>query len=127
MKDNLMQEIREIFTQSKTWVELQVEYAKLTAAEKVTIMTSTAVLGAVCMLIGMVIVFLLSFSLVDLFKLFMAPALAYLSVSGILALLIVLLYVCRRPLIFNPIARYMTRLLLSGYSSPAEEEDQEKK
>lgn len=114
MKENITSEIKEIFSQSKTWLELQVEYTKLTAAEKFTIMTSTFVLGAICMLLGMVVVFLLSFSLVDVFKLIMSPALAYLTVSGILIVLIVLIYIFRRPMLFNPIARYMTRLLLAS-------------
>lgn len=114
MKESLTKEIGEIFTQSRRWAELQIEYTKLTAAEKATIMTSTFVVGAICGLLGMVVVILLSLSLTDLFKMIMAPALAYLTVSGILILLIILLYVFRQPVIYNPIARYMTRLLLTG-------------
>ncbi|MBD5306667.1 MAG: phage holin family protein [Bacteroides sp.] len=113
MKQTITQEIREIFRESKTWVELQIEFTKLTAAEKFTLLTSTFVVGAICMMLGMVVVFLLSFSLVDLFKMMMAPALAYLTVSGILILLIALIYLFRRVIIFNPIAKYITRLLLS--------------
>lgn len=114
MKRNITDEIKEMFIQSRSWIELEVEYTKLTAAEKVIIMTSTFVLSAIIMLISMIVVFLLSFSLVDLFKLMMAPALAYLTVSGILILLAIGIYLLRAPLLFNPISRYMTRLLLSG-------------
>lgn len=113
MKESFTRELGEIFSQGRRWAELQVEYTKLTAAEKVTIMTSTFVVGAICMLMGMVVVILLSLSLTDVFKMIMAPALAYLTVSGILILLIILIYVFRGPLIYNPMARYMTRLLLS--------------
>lgn len=112
MKESLTQEIRDIFSQSRRWVELQVEYTRLTATEKVIIMTSAFVVSAICMLLGMVVVILLSMSLTDVFKMFMVPALAYLTVSGILVLLIITIYIFRRALIYNPIARYMTRLLL---------------
>ncbi len=127
MKESLTNEIKEIFTQSRTWVEIQVEYAKLTAAEKFTLMTSTFVVGSICMLLGMVVIILLSFALTDVFKLIMAPALAYLTVSGILILLIILIYVFRQALIYNPIARYMTRLLLGAPVSNDSKQENEAK
>lgn len=126
MKESLTQEIRDIFSQSRKWVELQVEYTKLTAAEKVTIMTSAFVVSAICMLLGMVVVILLSMSLTDVFKMFMVPALAYLTVSGILVLLIILIYIFRRALIYNPIARYMTRLLLAPGGNAANKTETDK-
>lgn len=126
MKESITTEVHRIFTQSRNWLELQVEYTKLTTAEKATIMTSTFVLGAVCLLLGMVVMILLSLALADVFKMFMAPALAYLSVSGVLVILIVLLYIFRRVTLYNPIARYMTRLLLGGGNAAQKEEPQEK-
>ena len=36
MKVNLIEEIRSIIDQSKTWLRLELEYAKLTIAEKLT-------------------------------------------------------------------------------------------
>lgn len=112
MKGNLTDQIKDIFTQGKRWVELETEYVKLTAAEKFTVLTGTAVLGAICLMSGMVIIILLAFALADLFKMMMAPALAYLAVSGVMALLILLVYLLRRRIIFDPIARFITRLFL---------------
>lgn len=117
MKDNITNEIKEIFIQSRNWLELQVEYTKLTAAEKATLLTATSAVGAICMMLGQIAVFLLSFALVDLFKMMMVPALAYLATAGIILICTYLIFVFRRPLIFNPIARYMTRLLLSAGSN----------
>ncbi|MCM1378422.1 MAG: hypothetical protein NC097_07925 [Clostridium sp.] len=110
MKDKIIDEIKEIFTQSRSWVKLEVEYVKLTAAEKFTILLSTLILGAVCLLIAMVVLILLAFACVDLFKLIMDPALACLSVSGILVLLIAVIFLLRKPLLLNPIARFITKL-----------------
>lgn len=113
MKTNLISEIKDIFAQSQNWVKLEVEYLKLTAAEKFTILLSTLVLGMVCFLLGLVILILLAFSLVDLFKLFMTPALACLSVAGIIVLLIFIVYLLRKPLLLNPIAKFITKLFFN--------------
>lgn len=112
MKHSLTDEIKELFSQGHNWLKLEIEYAKLTVAEKVTILMSVLIIGAICLLMGMVVLILLAFSLVELFKMMMVPALAYLSVGGIICLLIVLLYVFRKPILLNPIARFVTRLFI---------------
>lgn len=114
MKDKVIDEIRGILRDSQSWVRLQIEYAKLTTAEKFTILTSAFVLGAICMLLGMIVVIFLCLALVDLFKDFLSAPLAYLSVAGILAVIILMIWIFRRPLLFNPIARYVTGLLLDS-------------
>lgn len=117
MKDKILDEFKEILSHTQNWVKLEVEYIRLTAAEKFTILLSTLILGAVCLLIGMVVLILLSLSLVDLFKLFMAPALAYLSIGGFLILLMVVVYFLRKPLLLNPIARFVTKLFCEAHES----------
>lgn len=113
MKDKLTDEIKGILMQGRDWIKLEIEYAKLTVTEKFTILLSAMIIGAICLLMGMVVLVLLSFSLVELFKMFMAPALAYLAVSGIICLLILVFYFLRNPLLLNPIARFITRLLIN--------------
>lgn len=124
MKESITQQLGEIIRQSKTWLELQVEFTKLTVAEKITVLTSACVVGAICGLLGVVAIFMLSFSLTDVFKLFLSPALAYLCVAGILSILILVIYIFRRPLVYNQIARYMTRLLLSSGSATGNDTNQ---
>lgn len=94
-------------------MKLEVEYAKLTLAEKMTMLFSAMIIGAVCLLMGMVVLILLAFALVELFRLMMSPALAYLSSAGVIVVLIVLFYLFRKPLLLNPIARFITRLFIS--------------
>lgn len=112
MKDNITDQLKGVVDSTRRWISLEIEYAKLTATEKITILLSTLILGAVCMLLGMVILILFSFSLVDLFKTFLHPVLAYLCVGGILALLIALIIILRRPLLENPISRLISKLIL---------------
>lgn len=113
MKEKLTDELKDILAQGRDWVKLEVEYAKLTVAEKFTVLLSAMIIGAICLLMGMVVLILLSLSLVELFKIMMVPALAYLAVSGIICLLILILYLLRNPLLLNPIARFITRLLIN--------------
>lgn len=112
MKDNLIDQIKGIYSNGVRWIQLEIQYAKLTATEKLTVLMSTLVLGAVCLLLGIVIIILFSFALVDTFKPIMSPALAYLSVGGILILLIVAIILLRRPLLENPISRLISKLIL---------------
>lgn len=112
MKDNITDQLKGVVDSTRRWISLEIEYAKLTATEKITILLSTLILGAVCMLLGMVILILFSFSLVDLFKTFLHTVLAYLCVGGILALLIALIIILRRPLLENPISRLISKLIL---------------
>lgn len=110
MKINLLEEIRSIFDQSKIWLRLELEYAKLTIAEKLTLLMSTLIIGFVCLLLGVVVLIMLAFSLAEAFRLIMDPALAYLSTAGVICLLLILLYLLRKPLLLNPIARLITRV-----------------
>ncbi len=115
MKQSFTDTLKDLFTQGRQWLLLETEYLKLTAAEKFTVLTGTFVLGAICLMIAMVIVILLALALADLFKMIMAPALAYLSVSGVLILLMVALFLLRRQLLFDPIAKFITRLFLDKH------------
>ena len=108
----LTDEIRSLFSDGKEWIELEIEYARLTLAEKFTVLLSTLVLGAVCLLMFIVVLMLLSLALVDVFKMFMTAGLAYLSVAGILAVLIFVVYLLRKPLLLNPIARLISKLIV---------------
>ena len=112
MKEKLSDEIRDIFREGKNWVNLEIEYAKLTLAEKFTVLMSTLVIGAVCLLMFTIILVLLGFSLAELFMEVMNPALAFLSAAGVVLLLAVILFLCRKPLLLNPMAKFITRLFI---------------
>lgn len=111
-KTTLFDEIRSIIAQSKDWATLEFEYAKLTAAEKITILAGAAVAGAVCLLLGIAALILFGISLAYVFRLFMTPALAYLASGGVMLLLMALVYFFKEQMIMNPIAKMLTRILL---------------
>ena len=104
--------MKSIFENGRKWIKLEIEYARLTVAEKTTVLLSTLIFGAVCLLLGMIILMLLAFALVYTFKDFMSPALACVCVSGVIIVLIALLFAFRRPLLENPISRLISKLIL---------------
>lgn len=112
MKAKITDEIKEIFSQTVNWAKLEVEYIKLTAAEKVIILLSTLILGALCMLLLVPLMIMLLFALAGVFRMFMPPYLAYLSVAGIVFVVIALIFVFRKALIITPVAKFITRLFL---------------
>ena len=113
MKEKLIDEIKEIFSQSTSWIKLEVEYAKFTIAEKFTVLMATLIIGAVCFLLGFAALLLLTFAGVELFKMILSPVLSYCAMAGVVCVLLILLYLCRRPLLLNPIAKFITRLFFS--------------
>ena len=52
------------------------------------------------------------FALAGVFKMFMPPPLAYLSVGGIVLILLALVYLLRNQLVINPVAKFVSRLFL---------------
>lgn len=107
---NMMEELRTVIGQSKDWLKMELEYTKLTVAEKLTMLMGTLIIGFVCLLLGMVVLIMLAFSLAELFKMMMCPSLAYLSTAGAICVLLLLLYLFRKPLLLNPIARLLTKV-----------------
>ncbi|MDE7349446.1 MAG: hypothetical protein K2N25_00105 [Muribaculaceae bacterium] len=111
-KTTLVDELKSIIARSKDWATLELEYAKLTAAEKITIIAGMAVAGAVCLLLGIATLIMLGISLAYAFRMFMNPALSFLSAAGVMMLLMGLVYIFKQPLIMNPIAKMLTKVLL---------------
>lgn len=112
MKEKFSDSLHSIYENGKRWIELEIEYAKLTAAEKITVLMTTLIFGAVCLLLGMVILILLAFALVNVFQSFLSAALAFLCVAGILVVFVALLFFLRKPLLENPISRLISKLIL---------------
>ncbi len=110
MKEKLTDEIKELFVNGKDWVKYEVIYAKLTVAEKMTILGGAVALAAVIMVVALPILIMLSFALKGVFGMLMSSPLAYLCVAGVWILLICIIYLFRKKLILDPIAKFITRL-----------------
>lgn len=105
--------MKSVVGEIKQWLTMEVEYLKLTAAEKVSLLVSTLVLAIVMFILFSVVMIVLAFALVDLFCLIMPHSLACLTVGGILMLLIGVIYLLRKPLLIDPITKLITKLFLT--------------
>ena len=103
MRLKILDDIQNIIEQGKNWVQLELDYAILTML----------IIGFLCALLGFLTLILFSFALVHVFTLIMCPALAYLTVGGIVLLCLVLIWVLRKPLLLNPLAKMLTRVLIT--------------
>ncbi len=120
MKEKLTDHFKSIITNAKQWAILEVEYAKLTVAETFTILSSAVVIGFIALLLLLLIMILLSFALVYVFSDMMAPWLACITVPGIVLALLALIIVFKKPLLTDPIAKFITTLII-GKTEPSNE------
>ncbi|MEG0012081.1 MAG: phage holin family protein [Muribaculaceae bacterium] len=103
----------------KTWEEvkkyltLQLEYSKLTAIEKLTIILSAMAVSAVALILGAGVLFYLSFALVHSIEEWIGSTVwAYLLVSLFFAIVLIFVFVLKKRLIIDPIARFLSKLFL---------------
>lgn len=102
-----------IWNELKKFLSLQLDYAKLTATEKLTIILSAMAVIAVVTVIGGLALLYLSLSLVYLIGAWIdSVAGAYLIVGGIFILLLIIVYSLRTHLILNPVSRFLSKLFL---------------
>ena len=109
--DKSIESLSQLFAECRKYILLQKEYVPLELIEKLTVLSSTLILIVVGIILGMMALFYLSFS----FAYIMAPHVGGLTVSfaiitGILLVLMLLVYVCRKRLIVQPLVRFMANL-----------------
>jgi uncharacterized protein YqhQ len=107
----MLDEFNQFFALLRRYGTLKLEYAKLTAAEKFTLLVGWMAIGLICLICASFLIFLLSLAVAELFKTIMCPALAYVCVSGIFLLLIIVVLLLRKSLVINPISRFITMVL----------------
>ena len=96
------------------YLTLQLDYARLSAAEKLTVLLSTIAFFALLVILGMITLVFISIGIGHWLAATVAPYTAYLFVSAIYLLLLALLIVFRNQIIFNPAARFISRLFLKA-------------
>lgn len=105
---------KSLFNQAKVFISSKYDYSKLTLAEKLSILLVQIAIFAIALLIGFSILMFLSFALVNtLSKATDSPALSYLIVAGIWALICLLIFTFKTVLIVNPITRFVTKLMFN--------------
>lgn len=97
----------------KKYLELQVQFLKLETTEKLALLLSGLVLAAICLVIGLVILFYLSLSIAFWMSSHVGgPAVAFGIITAFHALLLTLLVCFRKRLIIRPITAFLGNILL---------------
>lgn len=114
MKTKITDEIKEMISQGVTWAKLEVEYLKLTAAEKIIILISMMVIGAVFLLLLLPVILMFLFALAQVFIDIMPKAVAYVTVGGIVLVILGILLLFKKQLVINPVAKFISKVLLDS-------------
>ena len=115
MTDNMNQQtdnFKRLCSIALKYVTLQLDYARLTAAEKITVLLSTVALFALIVIIGTITLVFVSIGIGHWLAATIAPCTAYLFVSAFYLILLILLVIFRHRLIYNPAARFISKLFL---------------
>lgn len=103
----------ELWAELKKYLTLQIDYAKLTMVEKLVVLLSAIAMVAVMLILGACVLFYLSFAVVFMLSDAIGSTWgAYLIVSGIFMVLMLVVYALRQKLILDPVSRFLTRLFL---------------
>lgn len=104
-----------LWEEFKKFLRLQIDYTKLTAVEKVSLLLSAVAVAIVSGLLCACALFYLSFALACALEQWIgAEWAAYMIVGGVFAVLLLIVYAFRKQLIVNPVTRFVTRLFLDN-------------
>ncbi|MDE6078979.1 MAG: hypothetical protein K2G35_02830 [Duncaniella sp.] len=115
MSEKSSERLKSLLAEAKDTFKLNIDYARLTASEKLTVLFSTAVFGFALFVLGSLMFFFISLLVVNLISDEIGIIGAYAVMAGVYVVMIVALIILRRQLIINPIARAVSRLLFSGF------------
>lgn len=102
---------KSIYAILRRFAILHIHNARLSTAEKLTLLGTTIVYGALLIVLGSMALFFTTIGIAELLTLTLDTKFAYLMVAGFYILLVILLIVFKRQLILNPVCRYITRLI----------------
>lgn len=101
-----------LYQEVKRLVNLEIENTKLLVTEKLTLLLGRITLAAVSFVVCTCALIFLSMSLSDWLLRDLEPCWTYLIVGGFYILLAIVCFLFRRQLIIDPIARYISRVIL---------------
>lgn len=108
------QNYKQLFDSIKEHAKLEIEYSKLTLAEKMSILLSRAMIVAILLIFGAGVLLLLLWAFAKwMIALTGSLWLGVLIAAALVVLLALLVYGYRKQLIINPVTRFVTRLLLT--------------
>lgn len=120
--DKSIETLQQLFIEVKKYLVLQKRYTQLEIAEKLTILLSTLILVLVIIILSMVALFYLSFTLAYLLAhLVGSLVMSFALITCVISVLIATVYILRKKLIVNPMAKFIANLFIED---PGKKEEQ---
>jgi len=104
--------LQQIWAQLREYVSLKYGYAKLLLAEKLSVVISTLLIVFLAVCLGSIAIFFLSTAVVEWIAESLSPAAGHAIVGCAYAVILILLFIFRKQLVINPIARFISRQIL---------------
>ena len=105
---------RNLLEEAKRYLSLQKEYALMDTADKLTVILSTVAIAAVCIILGAMILFFLTFALAYwIGNITGNLSIGFISIAAFLLLMLFIVYQKRNAWIIQPLARMMVRLFVN--------------
>lgn len=111
--DKNVESIAQLIEVLKDYVGVQKEYLKLDIIEKVVRLVTAMTLTIVLLILGVAVLFYLSFAVVYWIEPLTGTAWAFFLVALFFVLLLALVFIFRRPWLERPLVRFLTTTLLS--------------
>ena len=108
-----IENLQQLFTESKKYLELQTEYAKLELTEKLTILLSTLILVLILIILGMVALFYFSFTIAYVLAPYIGGLMSSFALITLFLLVIMaVVYRYRQKIIVEPMVKFLANLFL---------------
>lgn len=105
---------RKLLQETKHYLNLQKEYALMDTADKLTVILSTVAISAICIVLCAMILFFLTFALAYwIGNLTGNLSLGFISISALLAIILLIAFKKRNAWVVQPLARMMVRLFVT--------------
>lgn len=122
--DDTQRCMRELLLEVKSYLSLQKRFLQLDLTEKLTILLSAIAIAVICLMLGGMALFYLTFALAYwIGEVTGVLALGFLVIALTLALLLALVYYNRKRWIVQPLARMMVTLFINPDDEKQEHEE----
>ena len=118
---NYSSSIQSLWTEAKSYQELQKEYLKLDSAEKLSVLLSAVATVAVCLILALAALFFFVIALALWLAKMVGAAWSFTIVGGAMLLIIIIILLCRKRWIVQPVTRFVAGLFVG---EDEEEEEQ---
>ncbi len=118
---NYSSSIQSLWTEAKSYLELQKEYLKLDSAEKLSVLLSAVATVAVCLILALAALFFFVIALALWLAKMVGAAWSFTIVGGAMLLIIIIILLCRKRWIVQPVTRFVAGLFVGE----DEEDDEE--